>query len=130
MRSIVIIESPYSGDIERNTLYAREAVRDAIKRGEAPYASHLLYTQEGILRDEVPEERAEGIDAGLSFHYACSYVVVYVDYGITEGMKQGITHAAEMGVDIIARSIKGAYKNPVIDIYSWEIKEQLLTDGE
>ena len=56
----VILESPYAGDIERNVAYARMAVRDSLAKGEAPIASHLLYTQEGILKDEVPEERQWG----------------------------------------------------------------------
>ena len=38
----VIIESPYSGDIPRNLLYARLCVFDCLQRGEAPYASHLF----------------------------------------------------------------------------------------
>lgn len=49
----VILESPYAGDVERNLTYARECVRDSLSRGEAPIASHLLYTQEGILKDEI-----------------------------------------------------------------------------
>ena len=63
----VILESPYAGDIERNVKYARMAVRDSLSKGEAPIASHLLYTQEGILKDEIPEERQWGIDAGLAW---------------------------------------------------------------
>lgn len=45
---IVVLESPYAGDIERNTNYARDCMRDSILRGEAPIASHLIYTQAGI----------------------------------------------------------------------------------
>lgn len=44
----VIVESPYAGDVERNTAYARAAVRDCLMRGEAPFASHLLYMAYGI----------------------------------------------------------------------------------
>jgi hypothetical protein len=45
-----------------------EPVRDRIIiAGEAPIASHLLYTQPGVLRDEIPEERRHGIDAGLAW---------------------------------------------------------------
>jgi hypothetical protein len=36
-------------------------------RGESPIASHLLYTQPGILKDDVPEERPLGIEAGLAW---------------------------------------------------------------
>lgn len=29
----------------------------SLKRGEAPIASHLLYTQPGILNDDIPDQR-------------------------------------------------------------------------
>ena len=61
----VILESPFAGDIERNIKYARLCVRDSLLRGESPIASHLLYTQEGILNDEIESERMHGINAGL-----------------------------------------------------------------
>jgi len=38
---LVVIESPYAGDIEANVKYARECMSDCLKRGEAPIASHL-----------------------------------------------------------------------------------------
>jgi hypothetical protein len=70
---LVILESPYAGDVETNTTYARACVRDSLSRGEAPLASHLLYTQPGILRDDVPDERQRGMDAGLAWGgQACS----------------------------------------------------------
>lgn len=53
---MVIVESPYAGDIERNVAYARACIADCLKRGEAPFASHLLYTQPGVLDDGVPAE--------------------------------------------------------------------------
>ena len=56
----VILESPYAGSVEENVAYARAAVRDSLLRGESPIASHLLYTQPGILRDDVPDERRAG----------------------------------------------------------------------
>ena len=63
----VILESPYAGDVERNVAYARACLRDSLLRGEAPIASHLLYTQPGVLDDQIPEERQMGIDAGLAW---------------------------------------------------------------
>jgi hypothetical protein len=83
----VILESPYAGDIERNTEYARKCVRDSLLRGEAPIASHLLYTQPGILREEIPEERQHGIDAGHAWLRFAWLMAVYTDYGISRGMK-------------------------------------------
>ena len=45
---LVILESPYAGDVAANVKYARRCVRDSLSRGEAPIASHLLYTQPGM----------------------------------------------------------------------------------
>ena len=50
----VIVESPYAGDIEKNMRYLRACIRDCLLRGETPYASHALYTQDGVLRDDIP----------------------------------------------------------------------------
>lgn len=84
----VIIESPYAGHIERNAAYARACMLDCLERGEAPFASHLLYTQ--VLRDEEPEERAQGIEAGLAWHVCADRVAVYEDLGISGGMQIAI----------------------------------------
>ncbi len=86
MNKLVIIESPYAGDIEANVAYARAAMRDSLRRGEYPIASHLLYTQPGILRDEIPEERALGIAAGLAWRTVAEKAVFYVDRGWSSGM--------------------------------------------
>lgn len=101
----VIIESPYAGDIEKNVKYARACVRDSLLRGEAPLASHLLYTQPGILDDNIPEERQHGIDAGLEWKSLVGKTVVYTDLGITPGMEYGITIAEEAGIDIEYRRL-------------------------
>ena len=82
----VIIESPYAGDVEVNVKYARECMRDSLSRGEAPIASHLLYTQEGILDDLIPEEREKGINAGLSWLGVCDVQIFYDDLGWSKGM--------------------------------------------
>jgi hypothetical protein len=104
---LVILESPYSGDIERNVAYARACVHDSLSRGEAPIASHLLYTQPGILRDDVAEERQWGIDAGLAWRRVAEATVVYTDLGISEGMKYGIAAAEAAGVPVEFREMEG-----------------------
>lgn len=93
----VIIESPYAGDVDANVEYARLAVRDSLRRGEAPIASHLLYTQEGVLDDSDPDERRLGIDAGLEWGAAADATVVYLDRGISRGMQYGIDRAIKEG---------------------------------
>ena len=89
----VIIESPFAGDVEKNIRYANKCMRDCLRRGEAPFASHLLYTQDEVLDDDIPEERKLGIEAGLIWGKEAEKTVVYQDLGITEGMKQGIKQA-------------------------------------
>lgn len=103
---LVIIESPFAGDIGANIDYARACVRDSLLRGEAPIASHLLYTQTGVLDDNIPSERQHGIDAGLAWRAVAYASVVYTDHGISKGMEYGIKAATESGIAVEYRSIK------------------------
>lgn len=108
---LVIVESPFAGEnpIEhhKNIEYARAAVRDSLLRGEAPIASHLLYTQDGILDDTVPEERMHGMSAGLAWKIVAVASVVYTDRGISHGMEYGIAAARAAGLAIEYRTIEG-----------------------
>jgi hypothetical protein len=101
----VIVESPYAGAVDRNTTYARRALRDSLLRGEAPIASHLLYTQPGVLDDTVPEERRLGMDAGLAWGPPAESTVVYTDYGTSNGMSYGIQNANVAGRPVEYREI-------------------------
>jgi len=104
----VIIESPFGGDVERNVRYARACMADCLSRGEAPFASHLLYTQPGVLDDSVPEERELGILAGFAWREGAR-TVVYTDLGVSAGMVQGIHHAQSVGSDIEYRTLGGEW---------------------
>jgi len=101
----VILESPYVGDIQQNEKYARECMADCFERGEAPFASHLLYTQPGILDDTILEERKLGIDAGLIWGLCADKTVVYTDLGISKGMEYGIENAKKDSRPIEYRSL-------------------------
>jgi hypothetical protein len=92
---LVIIESPFAGDVARNIRYARAALKDCLERGEAALASHLLYTQPGVLNDEDEVERVIGIEAGLAWGKVADATVVYMDLGITRGMTLGIERARQ-----------------------------------
>lgn len=83
---LVIIESPYAGEIEANVEYARACLRDSLRRGEVPIASHLLYTQPGVLRDDLADERALGIAAGLAWRSVAEAGAFYIDRGWSAGM--------------------------------------------
>jgi hypothetical protein len=101
----VLVESPYSGDIERNERYARAALKDCFERGEAPFASHLLYTQPLVLNDLIEEERKKGISAGLLWGEGAAYTVVYVDLGVSKGMIAGIENALAKGRPVVYRKL-------------------------
>ena len=102
----VILESPFAGNIDKNIAYARVCIRDCLKRGEAPIASHLLFTQPGILRDEVPDERALGMRAGLVWYEVPGiYGVVYDDLGVSRGMQAGIGAALKAGASCVQRKV-------------------------
>jgi hypothetical protein len=101
----VVLESPYAGDVEENVKYARACVRDCLLRDEAPIASHLLYTQPGILDDTVPEERQMGIEAGLVWGSSAEATVVYLDRGVSHGMKYGIERAQKEGRQMEYRAL-------------------------
>jgi len=105
----VILESPFAGDVEANLAYARACLADCLRRGEAPLASHLLYTQPGVLDDDDPAERALGIEAGLAWGAFADATVVYQDLGISRGMQQGINRADAEGRDVEFRWLDGGW---------------------
>lgn len=118
---LVIIESPFAGrgdtpearaaDQARNVAYARAAMADCLARGESGYASHLLLTQPGILNDDDPAERRQGIAAGLAWAERADATVVYFDLGVSAGMAQGIDHARIARRPVEMRSLPG-WKDP------------------
>jgi hypothetical protein len=101
----VIVESPFAGGFA-NVRYSRECIRDCLDRGESPFASHLLYTQKGVLNDNVPDERRKGIEAANGWLEVADHVAVYMDLGITRGMVIGIVKAAKRDKPIHLRWIK------------------------
>ncbi len=113
----VIIESPYGSDVEAvveaNKVYAREALRHSLEHGEAPLASHLLYTQ--VLADSVLKERTLGILAGLVWAEVAEATVVYADLGISPGMQHGIDHARKLNLPVEYRYL---YKENVVNLTS------------
>ena len=96
---LVILESPFAGDVQKNIRYARDCVRDCLNRGETPYVSHLLFTQPGILNDDIKEERELGMKAGWAWRKVAEATVVYTDLGISKGMQEGIDFAMEQTID-------------------------------
>lgn len=100
---LVILESPYAGNVSFNAEYAKLCMKDSLSRNEAPMVSHLLYTQ--CLDDKDPSERVLGIQAGLAFKSVVKKTVVYTDLGISKGMQYGIDDAFKNGRIIEYRNI-------------------------
>ena len=98
MRRRVIVESPYAGDIDKNERYARAAMRDCLLRGEAPLASHLLYTQPGVLDDATPDERQLGIECGFEWAAVAHAQVFYKDLGWSPGMEEAWRWGLRLGL--------------------------------
>lgn len=129
---LVIVESPYAGvdaaAIERNVAYARAALADCLRRGEAPFASHLLYTQPGVLRDQVAAERELGIAAGLAWGAAAECHVFYTDLGWSPGMVAAKTYCIKDGRPIEERSL-GVYSFGPPAPTSWRIPIPPVVDA-
>lgn len=107
---LVIVESPYAArgrygehpdslafELRENLRYAREALRDCLLRDEAPFASHLLYPQEGVLDDAYPGDRQLGMSAGWGWMVKADLVAVYRDLGMSRGMEEGIAASQRIG---------------------------------
>lgn len=117
-RRFVVVESPFAAEtqaeIDENLTYARLACHDALVRfGEIPFASHIKYTQEGILDDTVPWERSLGIAAGLAEGLLAQKTAVYVDRGFSNGMLKGIEAALKAGRKVELRTLKNWDEDPI-----------------
>ena len=104
----VILESPYGNsdpiEVEKNLIYARLALEDCLMNfDEAPFASHLLYTQ--VLDDQNPRQRKMGIEAGLEWGLYAYAAVFYVDRGWSEGMRQAELRHRKDQTRIITREL-------------------------
>jgi len=106
MRRVLIL-SPYKGDIEANVAYAWECVIDSMKRGEAPWASHLFYTE--IMNDADPAQRSLGFACEYAWLRVCDLLAVYTDRGLSSGMVKTINSASvdpTLSIPIELRSLK------------------------
>lgn len=114
---LVLVESPFMArhpdlgearlGLLRNLTYARLAVRDCALLGQAAYASHLFFPQPLILDDDVPEERQLGIDAGLAWAAKADLTALYLDLGVSSGMRYGLVNAERAGRPVEERRIPG-----------------------
>lgn len=100
---LVILESPFAGDVAGNTAYARQCLADCLKRREAPIASHLLYTQ--VLDDSKRADRILRSGAGMAWQAAVEALVVYTDKGLSAGVREAIQLAKDLGLPVEYRRL-------------------------
>jgi hypothetical protein len=94
---LVMVESPYSGDIDRNVRYLQLCHIDcSIVRGEVPYSSHSYMTQHPRAKSMFVSDydakwdiltREEAIAASQLVRARCDKTVFYTDRGWSSGMK-------------------------------------------
>lgn len=125
----VMLESPYAGNVEANIKYAKFCVGHCLKNGEAPFVSHLLYTQEGILDDTKPEERKLGMDAGHAWLEGSEYMVVYADLGLSPGMLERMSIATQKGMKIEIR-VLFPENHAIVNKYNTPLFFRILTQEE
>lgn len=92
----VFVCSPFRGNVARNVQVARDACRQVLREGDAPFAPHLLYP--ALLDDAVPAERDLGIGAGLAWLAVADEMLVVGEP--TEGMRREIAAAETLGLSI------------------------------
>lgn len=98
----VAIKSPYSGNIRENLAYLNACIKDALYRGEAPFAAHKLFLD---IAKEDPYENRAWEEAALDWEMQADYILVYTDFGVTAEMKRAISYYESRGRQIIYRTL-------------------------
>jgi hypothetical protein len=106
---LVVVESPYAGDVAKNEAYLSLCLADCFSRGEAPFASHGIYTRRHVLDDKVKAERLKGMAAGFAWGRLAKHRVFYVDLGETAGMAAGREEAERLGQTFELRKLGPAW---------------------
>lgn len=94
---LIYVASPYAGDVERNTEFAKKACRHVMNEGHAFFAPHLLYP--AILDEHQPKQRQLGLDMRLAMLSRCDELWCYGDH-ISPGMYLEIEEASRLGIPI------------------------------
>ena len=94
-RKIIYVCSPYSGDIEKNVEFARQASRFVVDRGHIPITPHLFLPQ--FMSEE--NERELALEFNSEILFACDEVW-YFGNKITGGMAYEIALAKDYRIDI------------------------------
>lgn len=128
-RPLVVIESPFAGNLPFNLHYADCLLFDSLNRGEVPFMGHLLYPR--VFDDHLPSMRDAGIQAHVEMIERADFVVVGLDLGvISQGMRFGIQYATEHRKEIIERRLGDNWSDIILcptegfTVYPYETPER------
>lgn len=93
----VYVCSPYGG-LQENYENALEYCKQVAQKGHIPIASHVML--HGILDDDCPFQRKQGLNAGLALVEIADEVWAFGDR-ITKGMAGEIAHAGKLGIPVV-----------------------------
>lgn len=134
LASLIFIESPYSGDIDRHVRYLQLYGFDAYHRGEMPCSSHGMMTlhpakRDFFVSDYEPEwdvfTRDEAITRAHALRHACSKTIFYIDFGMSSGMKAGLEYCQKHHIPVEMRKLDVAR---VLDMKAQYITAALVKD--
>jgi len=112
----VVLESPWKAteaySSEQHRVYLDHCLTDCRSRWEAPYASHF-----GLMGDDDDDlQRQLGIRAGWQWGELAEYVVVYSDFGVSEGMSLSIAHYEKMGKPVEWRKLDAKLVKSILEM--------------
>jgi hypothetical protein len=113
---VVVLESPYSGDIPLHVVYGQRVMTDSRSRGEIVIMPHMLWTQHHLAPhsyvddwDEKYEVPNGGREVSLEqikvLRERADKVIFYTDYGMSSGMQHGLDHCKERNIPYEMRTI-------------------------
>ena len=112
----VLFESPYSGDIEGNVLYAWECAQTIYVRRMGPVATHLLWTK--LDANQIPGEKhvPDGVNdlngrefalaAGDAIAKTFDKVIFFTDRGWSSGMEHRHTYCVANNIAMLITTLE------------------------
>jgi len=96
---LLINNIKYNRLLKRNIKYAIKCVKWCVNESYSPYAPHLVLPL--VLDEEKEKERNKGMRLSSSFIKRCDALIMFTDYGKSEGMIAEEKTARENNIEVI-----------------------------
>lgn len=137
---IVMIESPYSGDIDRNVRYLQLAMLETgVIYGQLAYASHSYMTQHPLHKnyfvcDYNPKwdvlTRDQAIEMSQRMRHRCDQTIFYTDLGWSSGMKAALKYCRDHNLSYSERTLNAQRLSEKIPFTKKEFSEAIINKKE